>query len=137
MQKQLADKKTRKLKELLTKIFSLIEPTVTVNWQDKYGINFMDGYNKEYFFYIESKKLNTIFSLNIKNNEIVCGSCNSRTCKHVIEVYTDPKLEKLITQHGIILNKKFYEYFLRNISNLRETVENYSNNKMRRGTNTE
>ncbi len=127
LEKQLTDKQTRKLKDLLKKIFSLVEPPITLNWKNMYDINPVEEHNKEYFFDMESRNLNEVLSFNIKKGEITCEICNLQNCKHVVEIYQNPEIKNLIAKRGIKLNTAFYAGFFQNMPSLIESSENASN----------
>ena len=85
---------------------------------------------KEYFFNIQSDKLNTILSFKINDKKITCETCNSQKCEHVIAVYEDPKIKNMIKQRGIELDDSFYSEFFEHIDSLREIVEREYNEKV-------
>ena len=62
---------------------------------------FLDKYSKEYYFDIDSKKLNITLSFKVKAGQITCELCNSHNCEHVDEILTNKKIRSILSKRGV------------------------------------
>ena len=62
---------------------------------------------EKFHFYFEIKNPDQSYSFTIIENEIICNKCNNRTCNHVFEIMTNPKIREQISQHEIEFSSKY------------------------------
>ena len=82
---------------------------------------------EKFYFYFEGQSPNQTYSFAIIDGEIICNECNIKTCNHVFEIMTEPKIRKKIAKQGIEflpLYEMQIQELEKNINTFKEFVEN-------------